>query len=125
MWVGTAYVPYFWPYFLQIFPYIGLIYGGYLQFWFLKWPSKRCDGCDLSRKTWDFTGGCFCISINGGFQWEKEVYSGNVSLVLNDVEVLFNKEIISNGGTIVEKEEDLRGKLTSSSVMENSDEYCA
>ena len=28
------------PYFLGIFPYIGLIYGRYLQFRFLKWPLK-------------------------------------------------------------------------------------
>jgi hypothetical protein len=26
------------PYFVGIFPYIGLIYGRYLQFRFLKWP---------------------------------------------------------------------------------------
>jgi hypothetical protein len=26
------------PYFAGIFPYIGLIYGRYLQFRFLKWP---------------------------------------------------------------------------------------
>jgi hypothetical protein len=31
-------VPYFWPYFVGIFPYIGLIYGRYLQFRFLRWP---------------------------------------------------------------------------------------
>ena len=35
--------PYFWPYlgrgyFLKFRPYIGLIYGRYLQFRFLKWP---------------------------------------------------------------------------------------
>ena len=36
-------VPYFWPYFLGIFPLtlaeeIGLIYGRYLQFRILEWP---------------------------------------------------------------------------------------
>jgi hypothetical protein len=40
-------VPYFWPYFV-IFPEIsaskiGLIYGRYLQFRFLKWPLKYGD----------------------------------------------------------------------------------
>jgi hypothetical protein len=29
------------PYFVGIFPYIGLIYGRYLQFRFLKWPLIR------------------------------------------------------------------------------------
>jgi hypothetical protein len=38
-------VPYFWPYFV-IFPEIsaskiGLIYGRYLQFRFLKWPLTK------------------------------------------------------------------------------------
>ena len=31
-------VPYFWPYFVGISPYIGLTYGRYLQFRFLIWP---------------------------------------------------------------------------------------
>ena len=30
------------PYFVGIFPYIGLIYGRYLQFRFLKWPLNIC-----------------------------------------------------------------------------------
>ena len=45
-------VPYVWPYFVGIFPYIGpkkgLIYGRYLQFRFLKWPLIYVDlynGC--------------------------------------------------------------------------------
>ena len=29
------------PYFVGIFPYIGLIYGRYLQFRFLKWPLNQ------------------------------------------------------------------------------------
>ena len=37
---GGTLVPYVWPYFVGIFPYIGLIYtyGRYLQFRFLRWP---------------------------------------------------------------------------------------
>ena len=40
---GTVLVPYFWPYFVGIFPEIkawkiGLIYGRYLQFRILEWP---------------------------------------------------------------------------------------
>ena len=35
---GATVVPYVWPYFGGISPYMGLIYGGYLQFRFLKWP---------------------------------------------------------------------------------------
>ena len=39
---GGTLVPYFWPYFVGIFPenrpFIGLIYGRYLQFRFLRWP---------------------------------------------------------------------------------------
>jgi hypothetical protein len=30
------------PYFVGIFPYIGLIYGRYLQFRFLKLPLNIC-----------------------------------------------------------------------------------
>ena len=31
------------PYFVGIFPYIGLIYGRYLQFRFLEWPLTYYD----------------------------------------------------------------------------------
>ena len=42
-WWRYVNVPYVWPYFLGIFPYIGLkhrprVYGRYLKFRFLKWP---------------------------------------------------------------------------------------
>ena len=34
------------PYFVGIFPYIGLIYGRYLQFRFLKWSLIICEGVE-------------------------------------------------------------------------------
>ena len=45
------------PYFEGIFPYIGLIYGRYLQFRFLEWP--------LNQEMVIFHG------INWGIRWDK------------------------------------------------------
>ena len=38
------------PYFVGIFPYIALIYGKYLQFRFLKWPTRP--GKRLQKTNW-------------------------------------------------------------------------
>ena len=62
---GGTLVPYFWPYFVGIFPYIGLknrpyiglIYGRYLHFRFLKWPLmfSSLKRENFHRDTWNMT----------------------------------------------------------------------
>jgi len=39
--VGTIFGHILWGYSLKFRPYIGLTYGRYLQFRFLKWPLRR------------------------------------------------------------------------------------
>jgi len=62
------------PYFGGIFPYIGLIYGRYLQFRFLEWAliygnvTPTNDGCEVAQRMaslWPVSWGLYImISLN-------------------------------------------------------------
>ena len=65
------------PYFVGIFPYIGLMYGMYLQFRFLRWPVTSCHCMDLSKKT------VYCTSStprNNGLIWMPTTYDPSLDV---------------------------------------------
>ena len=82
-------VPYCWPYFVGIFPYIGLIYGRYLQFRILKYSTKYIGGylalIYLQGQYWRP-----CRTISKGHWWyvlsTSDLYSQGVliRMCLND-----------------------------------------
>ena len=71
LWHGGTLVPYFWPYFvgysLKFRPYMGLIYGRYLQFRFLKWPSDWGMSHQTSTILWMLQ--VWNIYLHFGFFW--------------------------------------------------------